>query len=119
MKKRRLLSPIRAHIATRFGLQNTGATYQRLVNLMFRPLNGKSMEVHVDDLLVKIIQEIDHLQHLSDAFNILKKFQMKLNPTKCAFGVASGKFLGHMVNTREIKANPEKIQAIINMQSPW
>ena len=43
---------------------------------------------------------------------------MKLNPLKCAFGVASKKFLGFMVNHRGIEANPEKIQALINMQSP-
>ena len=44
---------------------------------------------------------------------------MKLNPSKCVFGVASGKFLGFMVSQRGIEANPEKVQAIINMASPW
>ena len=44
---------------------------------------------------------------------------MKLNPAKCAFGVSSGKFLGHLVSWREIEANPEKIRAVISMQSPW
>ena len=43
---------------------------------------------------------------------------MKLNPSKCVFGVASGKFLSFMVFQRGIKANPEKVQAIINMASP-
>ena len=43
---------------------------------------------------------------------------MKLNPSKCVFGVASGKFLGFMVSQRGIEANPEKVQAIINMVSP-
>ena len=100
-----------------FGLKNAGATYQQLINLMFRPLIGTSMEVYIDDLLVKSIQEDDHLQHLTEAFDILKKFQMKLNPAKCTFVVASRKFLGHMVTRRGIKANPEKIQAFINMQS--
>ena len=57
-----------------FGLKNVGTTYQRLVNFMFTPLIGKSMEVYVDDLLVKSIQEPDYLQHLSRAFDILKKF---------------------------------------------
>ena len=76
------------------------------------------MEVYVHDFLVKSIQETYHLQHLLEAFGILKKFQMKLNPAKCAFGVASGKFLGHMVTRYGIEANPKKIQEIINMQSP-
>ena len=69
----------------------------------------------MDDLLVKSTEEADHIKHLAKAFSILRKFQMKLNPTKCAFGVSSEKFLGHLVNRRRIKANLEKIQAVINM----
>jgi ribonuclease HI len=49
---------------------------------------------------------------------MLKWYRMKLNPTKCAFGVSLGKFLGYMVSSRGIEANPEKIQAILEMQSP-
>ena len=98
-----------------FGLKNAGATYQPLVNYMFRDLIGKSMEIYMDDLLVKSREESDHLRHLADAFNILRKFRMKLNPAKCAFGVSSGKFLGHLVSRRGIEANSEKIQALINM----
>ena len=89
-----------------FWLKNAGATYQRLINFVFRPLIRKSMEVYVNDLLVKGMQENDHLQHLSEAFNILKKFQMKLNPAKCAFEVTLGKFLGHVVTRRGIEVNP-------------
>ena len=76
------------------------------------------MEVYIDDLLVKSMQEAGHLQHLSTTFSILKIFQMMLNLAKCAFGVASGKFLGHAVTKRGIEAKPEKIQEIINMWSP-
>ena len=43
---------------------------------------------------------------------------MKLNPTKCAFGVSAGKFLGFIVNNRRIEANPDKIKAVLNMPSP-
>ena len=43
---------------------------------------------------------------------------MKLNPSKCAFGVSSGKFLGFMVSHRGIEANPNKIQAILDMEPP-
>ena len=73
-----------------FGSKNARATYQRIVNYMFRDLIGKSMEVYVDDLLVKSKNESDHLRHLADAFDVLRKFRMKLNPAKCAFGVSSG-----------------------------
>ena len=85
---------------------------------MFRNLIEKSMEAYIDDLLVKSREEADHLQHLAEACGILSKFQMKLNLAKCSFGVTSGKFLGHLVSKRAIEANPEKIQAIINIQSP-
>ena len=101
-----------------FGLKNTRTTYQRLVNIMFRPLIWKSMKVYVNDLLVKRMQELDHLQHLTEAFGIRTKIQIKLNPTKCAFGVALSKFLGHVVTKRGTEANLEKIQAIINMWLP-
>ena len=43
---------------------------------------------------------------------------MKLNPTKCAFGVSAGKFLGFIVNSRGIEANPDKIKAVLDMQLP-
>ena len=98
-----------------FGLKNAAATYQCLVNYMFRDLIGQSMEVYVDGLLVKSREEADHLGHLAEAFSILRRFQIKLNPAKYAFKISSGKFLGHLVSRQGIEANPEKIQAIINM----
>ncbi|XP_021827212.1 uncharacterized protein LOC110767855 [Prunus avium] len=101
-----------------FGLKNAGATYQRLVNRMFSEQIGKSMEVYVDDMLVKSIRAEHHTTDLTTTFNILRHYGMKLNPTKCAFGVGSGKFLGFMVSHRGIEANPEKIQALINMTPP-
>ena len=75
------------------------------------------MEVYVDDILVKSKVVSDHVAYLSDTFNILKTYHMKLNPLKCIFGVASRKFLGFMVNQLGIEANREKIQALIDMQS--
>ena len=76
------------------------------------------MEVYVDDMLVKSKEELAHLDDLRETFATLKQYQMKLNPGKCVIGVASGKFLGFMVSQRGIEANPEKVQAIINMASP-
>ena len=91
------------------GLKNVGATYQHLVNYMFRDLIGKSMEVYVDDLLVNSKEGVDHVGYLAEAFGILRKFWMKLNPAKCVLGVSFGKFLGHLVSRRGIEVNPEKI----------
>ncbi|CAL2278566.1 unnamed protein product [Prunus armeniaca] len=98
-----------------FGLKNAGATYQRLVNKIFAELISTSMEVYVDDMLVKSRTADDHLQNLSLMFGTLKKYNMRLNPSKCAFGVSSDKFLGLMISQRGIKANPEKIQALLDM----
>ncbi|CAL2239209.1 unnamed protein product [Prunus armeniaca] len=75
------------------------------------------MEVYVDDMLVKSQTAGDHLENLALMFGILKDYQMRLNPTKCAFGVSSGKFLGFMISQRGIEANPEKIKAIIDMET--
>ena len=98
-----------------FRLKNVGATYQRLVNHMFRPLIGWNVEVYVDDMLVKILVEKKHLDDLQETFDMLKLYNMKLNPSKCVFGILSGKFLGFMVSHRGIEVNPNKIRAILNM----
>ena len=89
-----------------FGLKNARATYQRLVNKMFSKQIGRNMEVYVDDMLVKIREELAHPDDLKETFTTLKQYQMKLNPAKCVFGVASRK-LGFMVSQRGIEANPE------------
>ena len=81
-----------------FGLKNAGATYQRLVNRMFQKQIGTSMEVYIDDMLVKSTTAELHIAHLVEAFLILKEYNMKLNPAKCAFGVLARKFLGFIVN---------------------
>ena len=89
-----------------FGLKNAWATYQRLVTKMFKPLLGKTMEVYIDDILVKSKECPDHAEHLQEAFELLRAYGMKLNPSKCAFGVNEGRFLGFMVTRRGIEANP-------------
>jgi len=72
----------------------------------------------MDDMLVKSLDEGKHLDDLQETFNTLRRYNMKLNPSKCTFGVASGKFLGFMVSYRGIEANPKKIKAILDMQPP-
>ncbi|CAL2266365.1 unnamed protein product [Prunus armeniaca] len=76
------------------------------------------MEVYVDDMLVKSRTTDDHLRNLSLMFGKLKKYNMRLNPSKCACSVSFGKFLGFMISQRRIEANPEKIQALIDMRVP-
>ncbi|XP_013589110.1 PREDICTED: uncharacterized protein LOC106297417 [Brassica oleracea var. oleracea] len=101
-----------------FGLRNAGATYQRLVNRIFSEQLGKTMEVYIDDMLVKSLDEHDHVSHLEECFARLNAHNMKLNPAKCRFAVASGEFLGYLVTCRGIEANPTQINMLIEMVSP-
>ena len=70
-----------------FGLKNFGATYQRLVNKMFQKQIGACMEVYIDDILVKSVKAELRVAYLAESFQVLKNYNMKLNPTKCTFGV--------------------------------
>lgn len=95
-----------------FGLKNVGAIFQRMVTKMFEPLLGRTMEAYIDDMVVKRKDEKDHLRDLDEMFQILKKNKLRLNASKCAFGVGSGKFLGFLVTNRGIEADPSQIKAI-------
>ena len=101
-----------------FGLKNVGATYQRLVHRMFQKQIGASMEVYIDDMLVKSTTAELHITHLSEAFQILREYNMKLNLAKCSFGVSTEKFLGFIVNNRGIEANLDKIKVVLDMPPP-
>ena len=94
-----------------FGLKNAKVTYQRLMNKMFMHQIRRNVQVYIDDMLVKSLREDD----LQETFDILRSYKMKLNPSKCVFGVTVGKFLGFMVSQRGIKVNPEKIRAIMEL----
>ena len=98
-----------------FGLKNAGATYQRMVKRTLAKQLGKTVEVYIDDMVVKSILAEDHLSDLRAVFNILRRHRLKLNASKCAFGVGSGKFLGFMVTQRGIEANPDQITIILNL----
>ena len=76
------------------------------------------MEVYINDMLVKSTTVVLHITHLSEAFQILREYNMKLNPAKCAFGVSGGKFLGFIVNNQGIEPNPDKIRAMLDMLPP-
>ena len=76
------------------------------------------MEVYIDDMPVKSVKAELHVAHLAELFQVLENYNMKLNLTKCAFGVSIGKFLGFIVNGRGIEANPNKIKVVLDMQPP-
>ena len=101
-----------------FSLKNTGSTYQRIMTRMFEPQLGKSIEVYIDDMVVKSKVVSEHVGDLEDIFEILRKQKLRLNASKCSFGVGLGKFLGYMVTHRGIEVNPDQIKAINSLQPP-
>uniref|UniRef100_A0A2N9HMG5 Uncharacterized protein n=1 Tax=Fagus sylvatica TaxID=28930 RepID=A0A2N9HMG5_FAGSY len=98
-----------------FGLKNAGATYQRAMVTLFHDMIHHEIEVYVDDMIAKSRTAQDHLTDLRKLFQRLKKYQLRLNPNKCAFGVTSGKLLGFIVSGRGIEIDPAKVQAIRSM----
>ncbi|GKV01291.1 hypothetical protein SLEP1_g13856 [Rubroshorea leprosula] len=107
---------IYCYVMMPFGLKNAGATYHKMVTIVFRAQIGRNLEVYVDDIVVKSSRAEDYLTDLADTFNNLIRCSMKLNPAKCTFGVESSKFLSLMVSRRGIEVNPEKIKTIEEMK---
>ena len=101
-----------------FGLKNAGVTYQRAMVTLFHDMMHKKIEVYVDDLIAKSRVDESHVENLQKLFERLKKFQLKLNLTKCTFGATSGKLLGFIVSRKGIEVDPDKIKAIQNFPPP-
>ncbi|PKA49268.1 hypothetical protein AXF42_Ash014170 [Apostasia shenzhenica] len=101
-----------------FGLKNAGATYQRMIDTVFKNQRGRNIEAYVDDVLIKSVCAKQHLEDLRETLDTCRTYNIKLNPLKSIFGSSYGKFLGHMVSARGIEANPEKIQVIQDMKPP-
>lgn len=98
-----------------FGLKNAGATYQWLMDKIFSKQIGRCIDVYVDDMVVRSNSNPDNIKDLEKVFHQVRRYNMRLNPAKCTFGVAVGKFLGFMLTTRGIEANPDKCATILEM----
>ena len=96
-----------------FGLKNAGATYQRLMTKIFKPLIRRTVEVYIDDIVVKSKTRGEHDQHLKEISHLMREYNMKLNSSKCTFGVSADKFLGFMVTQRGIKVNLNQFKAVM------
>ena len=90
-----------------FGLKNTGSTYQKMMTKMFQSQIGKNIEVYIDDMVVKSKIVFEHIRDLANIFKIRRGHKLRLNASKCSFGVGSGKFLGYMVTHQGIQVNPD------------
>ena len=96
-----------------FRLKNDGATYQRLITKVSKPLISRVMEVYIDDIVVKSETRVEHVQYLEEIFHLMWAYNMKLNSTKCTFGISVGKLLGLMVTQRGIEVNPIQIKVVL------
>ena len=89
-----------------------------MMTRMFESQLGKNIEIYIDDMVVKSKMVSEHVGDLRVIFEILRKYKLRLNASKCLFGVGLGKFLGYMVTHRGIEVNPDQIKAINNLRSP-
>ena len=95
-----------------FGLKNAGSTCQRMMMRMFEPQLGKNIKVYIDDMVVKSKALFKHVGNLGNIFEILRKHELRLNASKCFFGVGSSKFLDYMVTHRGIEVNPDRLRQL-------
>jgi hypothetical protein len=101
-----------------FNLKNVGATYHRMMQNCLGSQIGQNIQVYIDDVVITSRKEEPLITDLRESFDNLDMYKLKLNPTKCFFGVLAGQRLRFLVSARGIEANPEKIQAIPTMGKP-
>jgi hypothetical protein len=101
-----------------FRLKNTGATYQRAMNLIFHDLLGTILEDYIDDLVVKSTDFATHIADLRKVFERMRRYNLKMYPLKCAFGMSAGRFLGFVVHEKGIEIDPKKIESINKISEP-
>ena len=101
-----------------FDLKNVGSIYQKMMIKMLESQLGKSVKVYIDDMVVKSKVVSEHVGDLGNIFEILWKHKLRLNASKCSFGIGASKFLSNMVTHRGIKVNPDQIKAIKSLQPP-
>jgi hypothetical protein len=101
-----------------FGLKKVGATFQRTMNLIFHELLGNTVEVYIDDIVVKLAKFSSHIADLRRAFDKMCRYGLRMNPRKCDFGVSAGKFLGFIIHEHGIEIDPDRIKSIRNVGPP-
>lgn len=106
------------YVVMPFGLKNAGATYQRAMKVIFHDMIRHTLEVYIDDVVIKSTNQADHAKGLKKAFSRMKQHQLKMNLRKCAFGVQAGNFLGFLVHQRGIEIDKNKTKAIMDFLSP-
>jgi hypothetical protein len=105
-------------IVMTFGLKNAGATYQRAMNYIFHELIGKTVEIYIDDVMIKSLDHESHLDDVRKTLECTRKHGLKMNPNKCAFGVSAGEFLRFLVHERGIEVGKKGMKAIDEVVPP-
>jgi hypothetical protein len=100
------------------GLKNARGSISRMTAKILHSQIGRNVLTYVDDIIVKSTKQENHVADLQETFANFRQAGLKLNPEKCVFGVKKGKFLGCLVSTKGIEANPSKIEAILRMEPP-
>jgi hypothetical protein len=100
------------------GLKNARGSFRRMTAKVLNSQTGMNVLTYIDDIIVKSTKQENHIADLQETFANFRQAGLKLNPEKCVFGVKKGKFLGCLVSTKGIEANPNKIEAILRMEPP-
>ena len=106
------------YIVMPFGLKNVKATYQWMMTRMFRDKIKCTIEVYIDDMVVKSKQEVRHMEDLQGVFEVLRQHKLRLHAEKCTFRVGASKFLGYLITGRGIKVNPNQIEVVKRLKPP-
>jgi hypothetical protein len=100
------------------GLKNAGGSFSIMTTKVLHSQVGRNVLTYVDDIIVKSTKQKNHIADLQETFANFRQAVLKLNPGKCVFRVKKGKFLGYLVSTKGIEANPSKIESILRMEPP-
>jgi len=101
-----------------FGLHSAPATFQRLLDTVLGPELEPHTFVYLDDIIVISATFDDHLRHLKEVFHRLRGAELRVNPDKCHFGLTELKYLGHVVERRGLRTDPEKTKAVTQWPTP-
>jgi hypothetical protein len=106
------------YVVMTLGLKNAGTTYQRAMNYIYHDLIDKLVEIYIDDVVVKSTSIGRHLEDLRQVFERTRRFRLKMNPKKCAFGASAGQFLDFLVHERGIEIDLKSQEVVRTMVPP-
>ncbi|GFY34448.1 retrovirus-related Pol polyprotein from transposon 17.6 [Trichonephila clavipes] len=101
-----------------FGLSGVAPNFQKVINIILKPVIGKFVNVYMDDVIISSPSFTQHVEHLKEVFRLLHEAGVTLNKDKCKFGCDELKYLGLIINKEGIKTDETKVLAVVGMKSP-